>query len=154
MVNLDVVRACGNALVKKQSVTAVFVGGTSGIGEYSLRALASTHGTSGHGLRVYLVGRNEASAKKIIADCRKVCPSGEFHFVRASDLASLREVDRVCKEIVSAEEASASGKPACVDLLVLTQAYFAFGGKLERQGNDIIHKNITSLIRQMLTRTE
>jgi NAD(P)-dependent dehydrogenase (short-subunit alcohol dehydrogenase family) len=140
MVQLDVIRACGNALVKKQPVTAVFVGGTSGIGEYALRALASTHGSSGQGLRVYLVGRNETAAKTIMADCRKECPAGEFHFVRASDLASLREVDRVCKEILSTEEASAAGrKPACVDLLVLSQAYFAFGGKLERQGMTPAH---------------
>lgn len=139
MVRLDVVRACDKALVKKQSVTAVFVGGTSGIGEYTLRALASTHGTSGHGLRVYLVGRNETAAKTIISDCQKTCPAAEFHFVRASDLASLREVDRVCKEIISAEEARAAIKSACVDLLVLTQAYFAFGGKLERQGTRYIH---------------
>ncbi|KAK4937626.1 hypothetical protein LTR10_021772 [Elasticomyces elasticus] len=133
MVQLDIVRSCDKALFQKQSITAVFVGGTSGIGEYSARALASTHGTSGHGLRVYLVGRNETAAKTIIADCRKACPTGEYHFVRASDLASLREVDRVCKQIVTAEEANAAIKPACVDLLVLTQAYFAFGSKLERQ---------------------
>lgn len=132
MVQLDVVRACNNALVKRQSVTAVFVGGTSGIGEYAVRALASTHGTCGRGLRVYIIGRNEAAANTIIVECRKACPAGEFLFVRASDLSSLREVDRVCKEIVNAEEARASGKSACVDLLVMTQAFFSFGGRLER----------------------
>lgn len=147
MVQLDVVRAYGNTLVKTQSVTAVFVGGTSGIGEYSLRALASMHGTSGRGLRVYLVGRKEMAAKTIIADCQKACPTGEFHFVHASDLASLREVNRVCSEIVSMEEANEAGKLACVDLLVLTQAHFAFGGKLERQGT-VIYINITSLTRR------
>lgn len=136
MVQLDVVRDYDNALLKKQSVTAVFVGGTSGIGEYSLRALASMHGTSGQGLRVYLVGRNEKAASTIINDCRKECPVGEFRFVRTNDLANLREVDRVCKEIVGIEEARAGEKPACIDLLVLTQAYFAFGGKLERHGTD------------------
>jgi hypothetical protein len=73
---------------------------------------------------VYIVGRNEAAANTIIAECRKACPAGEFHFVRASDLSSLREVDRVCKEIVNAEEASAAGKSAFVDLLVMTQAFF------------------------------
>ncbi|QGA21013.1 hypothetical protein EYB26_008723 [Talaromyces marneffei] len=132
MVQLDVVRACGKDLINKQSITAVFVGGTSGIGEYSLRALASVHGHSGHGLRVYIVGRNEKAANTIISDCLKVCPAGTFHFVRASDLASLREVDRICKEIINAEGASA-GKSASIDLLVMSQAYFAFGSKLERQ---------------------
>ena len=76
MVQLDVVRACGEALVNKQSVTAVFVGGTSGVGEYSLRALAALHGLSGHGLRVYHIGRNLTAANKIIADCKRACPVG------------------------------------------------------------------------------
>ena len=102
MVQLDVVRACGEALVNKQSVTAVFVGGTSGVGEYSLRALAALHGLSGHGLRVYHIGRNLTAANKIIADCKRACPVGDFNFVR--DLASLREVNLVCKEIIRAEE--------------------------------------------------
>ncbi|KAK9365293.1 hypothetical protein V1509DRAFT_633511 [Lipomyces kononenkoae] len=133
MVQLDVVQACNKALVNKQTVTAVFVGGTSGIGENAVRSLASTHGTSGRGLRVYIVGRNEKAANTIIADCNKTCPPGEFKFVRANDLSSLRDVDRVCNEIVNAEEARAVGKPACIDLLVLTQAYFAFGKELEHQ---------------------
>ncbi|PCG90113.1 Hypothetical protein PENO1_100820 [Penicillium occitanis (nom. inval.)] len=132
MVQLDVVRACGEALVNKQSVTAVFVGGTSGIGEYSLRALAALHSLSGRGLQVYLVGRNLTAANKIIADCKRACPVGDFNFVRANDLASLREVDRVCKEIIRAEEARL-GKSASLDLLIMSQAYFAFGSKLERQ---------------------
>lgn len=143
MVQLDVVRACGEALINRQSVTAVFVGGTSGIGEYSLRALAALHGLSGHGLRVYLVGRSQTAANKIIADCLKACPVGTFHFVRAGDLASLREVDRVCKEIIGAEEVNA-GKSVSIDLLVMSQAYFAFGSKLERQGTVILTSIISS----------
>jgi NAD(P)-dependent dehydrogenase (short-subunit alcohol dehydrogenase family) len=137
MVKLEPVRACNRALVKKQFITAVFVGGTSGIGENAVRALSSIHGTSGKGLRVYIVGRNDKAAKTIIAECKKVCPTGEFHFVRASDLSSMQEVDRACKEIIDAEEAATTGKPACVDLLVMSQALFAFGGKLQRQGTNI-----------------
>jgi NAD(P)-dependent dehydrogenase (short-subunit alcohol dehydrogenase family) len=135
--SLHVVRASNNALVKNQPVTAVFVGGTSGIGEYAVRSLASTHGSSGRGLRVYIVGRNEASANAIISDCKKVCPTGEFHFIPAKDLSLIREVDRVCVEItrsIQSERAYAGMLPASIELLVMTQAYFAFGSKLERQG--------------------
>lgn len=133
---IDDVRARNKALLRSQPITAVFVGGTSGIGEYAVRALASTHGSLGPGLRVYIVGRNQSSAKTIIADCQRACPAGEFHFIRSTDLSLLREVDRTCSEIVSLEEAKTkmTGTPACVDLLVMTQAYFAFGGKLARQG--------------------
>lgn len=146
MVQLDVVRACEKELINKQSITAVFVGGTSGIGEYSLRALAALHGSSGHGLRVYLVGRNQNAANTIIADCRRLCPTGDFNFVRASDLASLREVDRVCKEITTSVEDSA-GQSVSIDLLVMSQAFFAFGSKLNRQGTGI-STVVTSLTRR------
>ncbi|KIW15899.1 hypothetical protein PV08_05949 [Exophiala spinifera] len=132
MVQLDVVRACNKALINKQPVTAVFVGGTSGIGEYSLRALAALHGSGGHGLRIYLVGRNQKAADTILADCKKLCPVGDFHFVSASDLASLREVDRVCSEITRLIEGNANQSIA-IDLLVMSQALFSFGSKLERQ---------------------
>ena len=154
MVKLEAVRASNKALVKKQFITAVFVGGTSGIGENAVRALSSTHATSGKGLRVYIVGRNDTAAKSIIAECRKACPSGEFHFVRASDLSSIREVDRVCREISDAEEATTTtGKLACIDLLVMSQALFAFGGRLQQQGTDI-RTHITSLRSLLLTFTE
>ncbi|KAK9311238.1 hypothetical protein V1522DRAFT_415018 [Lipomyces starkeyi] len=63
----------------QKSVTA-FVGGTSDVGKYTVRAMASTHGTSGRALRVYIAGRNEAAANTIVAECRKACPAGEIAF--------------------------------------------------------------------------
>ncbi|PMD31074.1 hypothetical protein L207DRAFT_611872 [Hyaloscypha variabilis F] len=123
MVQLSTVRACNADLVKNHHITAVFVGGTSGIGEYTMRALASTVGTSGRGIRAYIVSRNQKAADAIIADCRKV----------SKDLSLIQDVDRVCQDITSMEEArKPDGGTACIDLLVLTQAWFAFGGKLER----------------------
>ncbi|KAK9351241.1 hypothetical protein V1505DRAFT_371691 [Lipomyces doorenjongii] len=44
MVELDVVQACNKALVNKQTVTAVIVGGSSGIRENAVLSLASTQG--------------------------------------------------------------------------------------------------------------
>jgi NAD(P)-dependent dehydrogenase (short-subunit alcohol dehydrogenase family) len=87
MSKLDVVAARNKELVKSQPITAVFAGGTSGIGEYALRALASTNGSSGQGLRVYIVGRNQSSANAVISDCQSVCPAGEFYFVHSTDLS-------------------------------------------------------------------
>lgn len=134
MVHLSIVRACNDDLVKNHHITAVFVGGTSGIGEYTMRTLASTVGTSGRGLRAYIVGRNQRSADTIIADCRKLCPTGEFRFVKANDLSLITDVDRVCQEITNMETLKADGGQASIDLLVLSQAWFAFGGKLKRIG--------------------
>jgi NAD(P)-dependent dehydrogenase (short-subunit alcohol dehydrogenase family) len=121
---LDVVRASNAELVQRQPLVAVFVGGTSGIGEYSVLALARTHGTSGKGLRLYIVGRNEKAAERTIAECRQICPAGHFEFVKANDLALLKDVDDVCARLIKIEE-EVSGGTAKIDILVMTQAYLS-----------------------------
>ncbi|KAI9717646.1 MAG: hypothetical protein M1812_004591 [Candelaria pacifica] len=125
MVQLEVVRSANATLVKSQPLVAVFVGGTSGIGEFTIRALAATHGKEGKGLRLYIVGRNSSAAEKTISECKSVCPEGDFRFVKANDLALLNDVDRVCDEIIRIEEGiKADGGSARVDLLNLSQHYF------------------------------
>lgn len=126
MVTLPVVRSSDAALVQSQPLVAVFVGGTSGISEYTLRALAKTHASKGKGLRAYIVGRKASAAEKIIADCKTVCPSGDFQFVKAEDLALLKDVDRVCAEIqrVEEEKGMAGEGKARIDILVMSQHYF------------------------------
>jgi NAD(P)-dependent dehydrogenase (short-subunit alcohol dehydrogenase family) len=138
MVQLDVVQSRNATLVKTQPIVAVFVGGTAGIGECAARALAATHAKSdGKGLRLYIVGRNEDAGNKIVSDCQEVCPTGQFKFVRANDLSLLKDVDRVCAEIVRAEEkeVKVTGGPVKVDLLVLTQGFLTFES---RRGKSII----------------
>lgn len=93
MVGLPVARSVNSTFCKSQPLVAVFVGATTGIGEYSLRALAATHGLDGKGLRAYIVGRNEPAANKIFSDCREVCPNGDFRFVKADDLSVMEHVD-------------------------------------------------------------
>ena len=128
MVQLDVVRSSNSTLVKSQPLVAVFVGGTSGIGEATIRVLATTHTDQGKGLRLYIVGRNAAAAEKTISECVRVCPKGQFRFVKAGDLALLKDVDRVCAEItrLEEEENADGGGTARVDLLVMSQAYLTF----------------------------
>jgi len=126
MVNLDIVRSTNTTLVTSQPLVAVFVGGTAGIGEFSIRSLASTHGSNGKGLRAYIVGRNAKKAETIISDCQKACPNGKFIFLRADDLALLKDVDRVCAELIKFEEkeAAALGQKPKIDILVMSQAIF------------------------------
>ena len=128
MVQIDAVRSSNSLLVKSHPLVAVFVGGTSGIGEYTVKALA-THAKQGQGLRLYIVGRNADAAEKTISDCTRLFPEGDFRSVKAGDLALLRDVDLVCAEIMRMEEESFTGGPARVDLLVLTQAYFSFDAR-------------------------
>jgi NAD(P)-dependent dehydrogenase (short-subunit alcohol dehydrogenase family) len=134
MVHLDVVRTRNAALAQSQPLVAVFVGGTAGIGSYAARALAA-HANGGKGLRLYIVGRNSAAADKITADCRAACPAGRFRFVPTDDLALLRNVDRVCAEILRLEqEASTTGERPRIDLLVMTHAYLALEARKGAHG--------------------
>lgn len=128
MVQLGVARAANLALVKTQPLVAVFIGGTTGIGEYSLRALASTHADQGNGLRIYIIGRRKVAADKIISDCQVLSPQGQFTFVSADDLSLLKNVDRVCAEITYQEQKQAAdGGGPRIDMLVMSQGVLHFG---------------------------
>ena len=133
MVKLETVLECNAAMVKARPLVGVFFGGTSGIGECAVRALATAHGTSGRGLRIYIVGRNQMAADRIISECQELCPSGRFRFMKTTDLSLLQEVDRICDEIVRTEAlmAKTSNLPAGIDFLVLTQGILSFAAKCE-----------------------
>ncbi|KAL3495813.1 hypothetical protein BJX62DRAFT_252843 [Aspergillus germanicus] len=91
--NAGITRLYGSGLV------AVFVGGTSGIGESTARAFIRNTDTS----RAYLIGRDEAKAKSIIEELRQVKPDSQVTFVK-SDVSLLREVDSACSAIQEKEE--------------------------------------------------
>ncbi|TGO34069.1 hypothetical protein BHYA_0214g00200 [Botrytis hyacinthi] len=128
---------------------AVFVGGTSGIGTHTVLALASAHAkNSTQPLLVFIVGRNKDAATTIIAECRKVCPHGDFRFVQARDLSLLKDVDRVCQEIrgMLDEREKEKGGKAWIDLLVLTQGVLT----LSRNGKFVFHLSPFLLISSSL----
>lgn len=104
MVNLDIIQDANNALVKSRPLVAVYFGGTSGIGHYTLRALATAEANGGQGFRAYVVGRKVAAAEKIIAECRTIWSESQITFVQADDISLIRDVDRVCKNIIELEE--------------------------------------------------
>ncbi len=128
MVKLTTVRAANKALTHTHPLVAVFTGATSGIGSYAALALARTHGTTGAGLRLYIAGRNASAAEEIIADCQSVCPTGQFHFVQAQELALLADVDRVSDKVIELEgqEAGKAGTVPRIDILVMTQGVLDF----------------------------
>ena len=130
MVKLDSVRSQVLSLVNNRTLVAAFIGGTSGIGEYTLRELVSAHGTRGKGLRVYIVGRKAHAAEKIIADCLRICPKGKFQFVKAMDLALLSDVDSVCERITSLEKERQGDTNARLDFLVMSAATLLVKGRL------------------------
>ena len=108
-----------NAAVVQRHLVAVFFGGTSGIGELTLRALAKTSAAhNGKGFRAYIVGRKPESAAAIAADCKKDFAAAEVEFVKVDDLALIRNVDKACAEIIRREKAH--GKDARIDYLMLS----------------------------------
>jgi NAD(P)-dependent dehydrogenase (short-subunit alcohol dehydrogenase family) len=79
-------------------LVAVFVGGTSGVGEYTVKAFAKYANKP----RAYIVGRSQEAADRIIEECRQLNPSGKFEFIKA-DVSLLTTVDDVCRQIKSKE---------------------------------------------------
>ena len=96
-------------------LVAVFVGGTSGVGEYTLKALAKyAHNVT---LRVYIVGRSQEAANRIVKECQQIQASGKFEFLKA-DVSLLNTVDDVCRQIKSKETA--------INILFESQGAMAF----------------------------
>ncbi|KAJ3913107.1 hypothetical protein F5877DRAFT_52957 [Lentinula edodes] len=87
-----------NALISTHlppHLVCVFLGGTSGIGESTLKALVS-HAVQP---KIYLVGRNKASAERIIEECKGLGPEGyaggaEVIWLKA-DLSRMKAVEEV-----------------------------------------------------------
>lgn len=111
-----------NALINDATAprVAVFVGGTSGIGKLTVRALVAT----GASTRIYLVGRrsSEERTRAFIQELHALNPKAEVIWTEG-EVALLAETRRVC-EIIKSKESR-------VDLLFLTAGYAPFGERKE-----------------------
>lgn len=107
---------------------AVFVGGTSGIGKFTVRALVAT----GASMRIYLVGRksSEERMNAFIQELLAINPKAEVVWTEG-EVSLLAETKRVCNVIKSKERR--------VDLLFLTAGYAPFGTRKETaEGLEIV----------------
>ena len=124
MPSLSIIRSAVVELPNGPPLVAALAGGTTGIGSYVAKALATAFASHGSKLRVYIVGRNATRAEAVIAEGRRLSPGSEWHFVQATDLALISEVDRCCKEIIRREtETPFHGGPIRLDLLYLSHGY-------------------------------
>ncbi|KIY03168.1 uncharacterized protein Z520_01635 [Fonsecaea multimorphosa CBS 102226] len=136
MVELDVVRSLNSSLVQSQPLVAVFFGGTGGIGQFTLRALAAAEAKGGKGLRAYIVGRNAKAAEGILADCRAVYPQGQFKFIKANDLSLISDVDRLCAELTELVEKETPDPR--IDYLMVSQGGMPFQPRKDtKEGIDV-----------------
>jgi len=111
-----------NALINDATAprVAVFVGGTSGIGKFTVRALVAT----GASVRIYLVGRklSEEPMNAFIQELRAINSKAEVIWTEG-EVSLLAETKRICEVIKS--------KESRVDLLFLTAGYAPFGTRKE-----------------------
>lgn len=111
-----------NALINDATAprVAVFIGGTSGIGQLTIKALVAT----GASVKIYLVGRknSEERSKAFILELRATNPKAEVIWIEG-EISLLAETKRVC-DVIKRNEAR-------VDLLFLTAGYAPFGPRVE-----------------------
>lgn len=95
MVALDIVRS-SNARLRSEltSITALFVGGTSGIGKSTLLQLAQHVRKP----KAYIIGRSAVKAAPLLSQLRTINPSGKFEFIE-SDVSRISNVDKACNEL-------------------------------------------------------
>jgi NADP-dependent 3-hydroxy acid dehydrogenase YdfG len=80
-------------------LVAVVTGGTSGIGEATVKELVKCAVRP----KIYVIGRSQEAANRILSHCRSVNPEGEYLFIRTSfDL--LKNVAELVDEIRSKED--------------------------------------------------
>jgi NAD(P)-dependent dehydrogenase (short-subunit alcohol dehydrogenase family) len=109
---------------------AVFVGATSGIGEYTITELARQLSGNNHAeLRLYLIGRNTTEGDRIIKECKTGYTGVDVVWIKAQDLALLADVDRVCQEIHDHEKRRCADQEPHIDLLFMTQGKVDFGDR-------------------------
>jgi NADP-dependent 3-hydroxy acid dehydrogenase YdfG len=76
----------------------VITGGTSGIGEETAKNFARSTVRP----RIYILGRSQQSADRIISECKILNPNATLTFIKA-DLALIKNVDNVCSDIARLE---------------------------------------------------
>jgi NAD(P)-dependent dehydrogenase (short-subunit alcohol dehydrogenase family) len=80
-------------------LVAVFVGGTSGIGETTLKQFAKHTRRP----RIYFVGRSQEAGDRIAAECKALNSERQYIFIKG-DTSLIRTVDDICRDIKSKEK--------------------------------------------------
>lgn len=124
MPDLETIRSSIAQLPDGPPLVVALIGGTNGIGSYVAQTFASTFAGHGSKLRVYLVGRNVERAETLMQFGRETSAGSEWRFIRAKNLALMKEVDDVCEEIMRQENQTDgfAGGPPRLDALYMSSA--------------------------------
>jgi len=134
MVALTAVRA-SNARIPNSlpsGLVAVFVGGTSGIGEYTLKEFARRTRQP----RIYNIGRSQQASDRIAAECKTLNADVHYTFIQA-DVGLIRSVDVVCEQIWAKEKAINVLFLSAGTMVIGTSMYFAY-----KQENYMTYENV------------
>lgn len=100
MVRMEDIQASNSHLASAlPGLIAVFVGATSGIGQFTLKKFAQ----HARAPRVYFIGRSQEAGDRIAAECTALNVEGTFIFIKA-DTSLLQNVDTVCRDIKAKEQ--------------------------------------------------
>lgn len=119
-----------NATLKtaRPELTALFVGGTSGIGRSTAVKLAGAVAKP----TIYIVGRSDVAGGQVVKEMKAANTNGSYSFIPA-DVSDLRKVDAVCQDLKS--------RVTGLDLLFLTTGGLAFS-KQGKRSVCILRKNL------------
>ena len=96
MVSLDFIESSNNRIgsTLPAGLVAVFVGGTNGVGETTVRQFAKYAAQP----RVYIVGRSQEAGERVVAECQALNPEGTFVFLQR-ETSLMRKVDERKKSL-------------------------------------------------------
>ncbi|KAH7323127.1 hypothetical protein B0I35DRAFT_427166 [Stachybotrys elegans] len=130
MPSISTIQAGIAELPKGPPIVAAFAGGTTGIGSYIVKALATVFANKGDRLRIYIIGRNAERGNAVISECSKISPGSDWRFVKSPDLSLISEVDKCCTEIARLEtESPFHGGPPRLDLLYMSHSHPIVGNR-------------------------
>ncbi|KAF9017508.1 NAD(P)-binding protein [Hymenopellis radicata] len=126
MPTLPIVKAANEAFKPSYVPVAVFVGGTSGIGEAMVKAVASYMGGNVH---LVIIGRNRAAAEKTFASL-PAPPLGEdgdpvLREFMSCDASLMKNISATCTEL--------GQKVSKINFLVLSAGFVQFSGREETE---------------------
>jgi NADP-dependent 3-hydroxy acid dehydrogenase YdfG len=124
----DITDSNGALASREPGLTAVFAGATAAIGYNTLLQLA----TLANSPKVYIIGRSRAKFQSQLDTLQEIDPGGTFIFLEAQ-IALLKEVKKLCAEILSKEEK--------LDILCMSPGYLSL--KKTRDGRRFNFSAIT-----------
>lgn len=121
MANMDkIIEQNKGVREETEGPVGVFVGGTSGVGEYTAYNFAKyTHDPT-----IYIVGRSETAGQAVLDKLKEINPSDKAqYYFKKHDVTLIRDCDELCKALNASEKK--------VNLLFLSAGFLTTAGRTE-----------------------